>query len=302
MGRAAELADYHNVVAALDESISHDPRYAAAHALRAIALVDISVYVDDPSYREQVRESARRSAETAVRLAPEFAEAYVARGMARSVGLLNFGAAAGADFDRAMRLAPGSALAQKGFATYSSFVGNFAASVAASSRAIALDPENYAVRHNHVINFFHAHHYTEALNAIEAARKLNSSEDWSVTSGHIYNATAQYASALGACSAPPAPDADYPCLAIAYYAIGEYAQSDEALRKAQLHGGNAGAYDYAEVCAQRHNVAEALKWLRIAEQLRAPDLQNLHVDWTLDPIRNEPEFKALERRLGFPTG
>jgi hypothetical protein len=29
-------------------------------------------------------------------------------------------------------------------------------------------------------------------------------------------------------------------------------------------------------------------------------LEYLRVAWTLDPIRNEPEFKALERRLNFP--
>jgi hypothetical protein len=43
-----------------------------------------------------------------------------------------------------------------------------------------------------------------------------------------------------------------------------------------------------------------LRWLNTAQRLHSPGLQSLRVDWELDPIRNEPEFKAIEARMNFP--
>jgi hypothetical protein len=44
----------------------------------------------------------------------------------------------------------------------------------------------------------------------------------------------------------------------------------------------------------------ALQWLARAERLHNFDLLSLRVDWALDQIRSEPQFKAIESRLHFP--
>jgi hypothetical protein len=51
---------------------------------------------------------------------------------------------------------------------------------------------------------------------------------------------------------------------------------------------------------EAYDAAAALQWLTKAERLRDPSFQNLRVDWALDPIRNEPQFKAIEARMNFP--
>jgi hypothetical protein len=43
-----------------------------------------------------------------------------------------------------------------------------------------------------------------------------------------------------------------------------------------------------------------LQWLRKAVRVGDPLLLFLKVEWPRDPIRNEPEFKAIEARLNFP--
>jgi hypothetical protein len=43
-----------------------------------------------------------------------------------------------------------------------------------------------------------------------------------------------------------------------------------------------------------------LQWLTKAERLRDPAFQALRVDPQLDPIRNEPQFKAIETRMNLP--
>jgi TolB-like protein len=64
---------------------------------------------------------------------------------------------------------------------------------------------------------------------------------------------------------------------------------------------DAGAYDYAQIFAQWRDKVAALKWLSMAERLLDSNLDTLKIDSAFDPIRNEPEFKALLARLNFPS-
>jgi hypothetical protein len=43
-----------------------------------------------------------------------------------------------------------------------------------------------------------------------------------------------------------------------------------------------------------------LQWLSKAEPVRDTGLGYIKVQWQLDPIRNEPQFKALVARMKFP--
>jgi hypothetical protein len=48
------------------------------------------------------------------------------------------------------------------------------------------------------------------------------------------------------------------------------------------------------------NTAKALEWL--ARAVRLPDLGVVYMktDALMDPLRNEPRFRAIERELRFP--
>jgi len=54
------------------------------------------------------------------------------------------------------------------------------------------------------------------------------------------------------------------------------------------------------IYAQWGNTPKALGWLETALQLRDPQLINLKTDPLMDPLRQEPRFKAIERELKFP--
>jgi hypothetical protein len=64
--------------------------------------------------------------------------------------------------------------------------------------------------------------------------------------------------------------------------------------------GDGGAYGIAGVYAQWGDKSAALQSLIQAEHLHDFDLLSMKVDWMLDPIRNEPQYKAIEARLHFP--
>jgi hypothetical protein len=79
------------------------------------------------------------------------------------------------------------------------------------------------------------------------------------------------------------------------------AEAQAEVQKLRALGwGDARAVSYAYLYAQWGDTRAALEWLATAERTRAAALQSLKVTWFLDPIRNEPEFKALESRLNFP--
>jgi len=47
--------------------------------------------------------------------------------------------------------------------------------------------------------------------------------------------------------------------------------------------------------------AKALEWLETTLRVRDPGLTALKTDPLLDPLREEPRYKAIERELKFPN-
>jgi hypothetical protein len=90
------------------------------------------------------------------------------------------------------------------------------------------------------------------------------------------------------------------CLALAYHALGKTKQATTELEQFKALDGDLGAAGYAAVYAQWSDPAAALLWLATAERLHRASLARVKIDWMFDPIRNQPQFQALERRLNFP--
>jgi hypothetical protein len=62
---------------------------------------------------------------------------------------------------------------------------------------------------------------------------------------------------------------------------------------------DSGAFYYAEIYAQWGDPKMALTWLQKALEMLDPSMEDLKTDWLLDPIRDEPQFRALLARLNF---
>jgi hypothetical protein len=65
--------------------------------------------------------------------------------------------------------------------------------------------------------------------------------------------------------------------------------------------GDRAAYQYAQIYARWGHTSRALDWIERAYERRDGDLANLKVDYLLDPLREEPRFQAIERKLNFPN-
>jgi tetratricopeptide (TPR) repeat protein len=257
----------------------------------------------DLGIRESTREDARLAAERAVALAPDEAEAHGSLWYVRAVGFLDF-AAAMPEIERALALEPGSASIQQAFAMQSSWLGRSDVAIQAQRQAIRLDPENYLVRINLASILINARHFEEAFTAAQDAKAVNPEGRRAgevIAETYLALGKAQMAQRYCESSSSLLQESyRYLCLALAYHALGRLPEAETELARYKASYGESAAYDYADINAQWGNTQAALDWLGTAERRRDPGFQHLRTDWMLDPIRNEPRFKALERRFNFP--
>jgi tetratricopeptide (TPR) repeat protein len=88
-------------------------------------------------------------------------------------------------------------------------------------------------------------------------------------------------------------------LAIVYEALRDRASSDRALAELVERFPDR-AYEIAEVHARRGDADGAFQWLERAFARRDSGLVWLKVSMVLRPIRNDPRYEALLRRMGLP--
>jgi TolB-like protein/Tfp pilus assembly protein PilF len=294
--------DFRAALAALDQAIALDPNFAQAHAKRASTLTDIAVFVAKQGEVARLREQALQAAERAVALAPALGEAHLALAEVRSYGLLDFTDAA-PQFDRALVLSPGSAPVQRGFAGFAGQLGHFESAVNAAHRAVGLDPQNVDSYITLGQVLVQAHHYDEALAAFRAAAVLRPNAIFiKFMIANAMLASGQFEKARELCestSIPPQSPGRHLLLALAYHGLGR--QRDAEIEVAQfkaVHGD--ASLELASVYAQLGQTAAALEEMAKAWRQRDSAFQGLRVAWQFDPIRNEPQFKAIEAKLNFP--
>jgi hypothetical protein len=63
----------------------------------------------------------------------------------------------------------------------------------------------------------------------------------------------------------------------------------------------AAHYQVAELYAQLNRSDDAIAELDKAYAARDPGLAQMLTDFLLDPIRNDPRFQAIIRRMNFPS-
>ena len=90
------------------------------------------------------------------------------------------------------------------------------------------------------------------------------------------------------------------CLAILYDQIHRHAEAESERAAMQAEFGDGSSYQMAEIYAQWGDTSKALEWLETASRLPDPGIVSLKVDALINPLRKEPRFQAIERKLNFP--
>jgi TolB-like protein/Flp pilus assembly protein TadD len=290
-------------IAAFDRAIALDPGFALAHAGRAAALGNFAIFDAKADEQASLRAQALQAAQRSVELAPELGEAHLALAQIRAFLLLDYAAAA-PEFDRALALAPGSARVQRAYAGYAADLGHFEAAVQAARRTVSLDPQAVSAHTTLGVTLYLARRYDEALAALQHAKALSPNSHYiqiSMTLSLLASGKTQQARAQCE-STSTALDEDFRhhCLALVYHTLGRQADAERELQQLHALNGDGSAFGYAEIYAQWGEKTQSLQWLATAQRLDNPNLQSLRVDWQLDPVRSEPQFKEIEARMNMP--
>jgi TolB-like protein/Flp pilus assembly protein TadD len=293
-------SSYQDAIDAYTEAIHMDPSYALAFAGRSNAY---SAYAGDFATGKMVREFLDKSqadARQALNLAPELAEGHLALASYFQRGTLDF-ARASESFERAMALAPGNAVVLGEGGRFAARIGRFDAGVAATRRAVVLDPLGAGSRALLGEALYWARRYEEAVGAYGEAISLD--PDYKAAYGFrglAYYGRGDFQSARSSCESKLDHWASQWCLAVTYDKLGRHADAEAELKKLQAAYGNGGAYTYVTIYAQWGNNAKALEWLPTTLRVPCGCLVKVKTDPLMDPLRNEPRFQAVMRELRFP--
>ena len=72
------------------------------------------------------------------------------------------------------------------------------------------------------------------------------------------------------------------------------------MRQAQRKASYWSAYDIAVLCAGLGEKDEVFRWLNAAYEERDYQIESLRTDFRLDPVRSDPRFAELVRKVGLP--
>jgi TolB-like protein/tetratricopeptide (TPR) repeat protein len=285
---------------AFSEAIALDPNYALAYASRALITSECvgnsSQWLQQPNGRKKARADAQR----AIALAPSLAEGYVALSWLE-VGLLNLGAADQA-CARALALAPGNDRVLYHCSLLAVYLGHADTAISGARHGVALDPLNPLSHRALGDTLRYARRYDEAIAAYEASIAVDpehSAETYALR-GLSYYLAGNLSLAQPSCEARPDSFRSRVCRAVIYDRLGRHADAAAVVAKIMQAGGDAAAYQYAEICAQWSDRKAALDWLEKAMRLRDPGLVYTKTDPLLDPLRKEPRFQAVMQELQFP--
>jgi TolB-like protein/Tfp pilus assembly protein PilF len=285
----------------LNEAIALDPNFAKAYARKGDVLrIKANVYALSSAEGHRGNREALASANRAIAIAPRLAEGYAARANILREQL-NLGGAL-ADLKKADALPGNDAATLRAYANLLGQSGRHEEALRMAERATSLDPLNPVSLEVQAYALYRARRYTEA--AAVARRSLQ------IAPGRP-TARRVLANALLWLNKNAEAEAEYRKLDPTHYyrLLGEAVLAARAgdrrsamthLRAMQQRYGDGALYQYGEIYAQVGDADQAFKQLELAWNARDPGLAGIRVDPFLDPIRSDPRFAALERKLNFP--
>jgi tetratricopeptide (TPR) repeat protein len=291
----------------LERSVALDPDFAEGWAALAGAHTSLGIAGFGAGLPDGVAR-AREAAQRALELDERLGEAHAALGRIRLMYDWDFPGARSA-FERAVELSPSDPHALNGLGQYLLFVGLGKSQEAELllERVLRIAPLDLAYRAERMVHFIFVREYERGIAEAERIRELDPEfADANIPFlyfllGRPEDAVREmraYFASLGA-AAEPARDA---------FERGSEEEGFQgglrAVTRLQIQLATEGVlglkYLLAMELATIGEAEEALTWLERAYDERDPLLINAKTEPRLDPLRSDPRFHELIRRIGFP--
>ena len=289
-------------MALVEGAIRLDPNYADAYAQRALMLNSYANnFAKGAPELASDRAEAMRFAQTAVRIAPKLGSGHAAVAQVYQSNLQITQAAR--EFERAVQLAPGDVEIVGRHVFLLLRLGKQAQALKEADRMIALDPLNHITYENRVSALYDVRRYQEGLDYAEKVQR-DSPElfrapgliaDCLLMLGQTREAWRQY----GLLNPDSWQELNGQTLAL--IRGGDRSAALESLSKFKRLYENTCNYQYAGIYAQLGDHDRALSALEDAFAMRDGGLVSIKIDPRLDPIRSEPRFDAIVKKMNFPA-
>jgi TolB-like protein/DNA-binding winged helix-turn-helix (wHTH) protein/Tfp pilus assembly protein PilF len=283
-----------------NQAIAADPAYAVAYADLASSystLVTFSVL--DP---REFMPKAEAATHKALELDESLAEAHLA--LARVKLIAWDWVAAEREVKRAVELNPNLTSARAFYSLYLSNRGRHDEAIAEVRRARELDPLSPGINVSVGSRLSVARQYDQAFEAMKKALELDQGHPAPhVLLGNIYTAKGQYPEAIAAYQegvkrGDTSPDTQI-YLGAAYAKAGERAQALAILNRLEARREYVSPGALAVLYVALGEREKAFASLERAYTEHDNQLQFLRIEPNLDPLRSDPRFQDLLRRVGF---
>lgn len=290
---------YRQALGQFDAALAVDPKFAAAHALRARTLIAIASQFAKATDIPALTADALKSAERAVALAPDMAVAQSILASARLYGALDVRGSA-APFERSRQLGQGDADVLARYGLYAARTDHIAPAMIALRRAALLDPLNPNVQTSLSTALYVARRYVDAMaplrRALELSPAMNGAHaylgDCLLMLGRLDEARSEYL-------ADPLALVRLTGFAIVSRRLGDSGAAEAAYRTLVAELGDSALYQQAQILSQWGGTEEALTLLERAYTARDTGLVLMNTDPLLDGLRGAARFRRLRNRLGF---
>jgi TolB-like protein/Tfp pilus assembly protein PilF len=295
-------ADFEKSIAYFEEAIRKDATFAPAYLGLGEAYDELgSIFVGGPA--QEVRPKVISAARKALELDPELAEAHV---LLAHVHQKEWQwAEAEAEYKRALELKPNDADAHLGLAKWLLCQGRMEEALAWAQRARELDPLGTSgIQIGWIL--FHARRYDESMRELRSVLAVHPDEagaQWFLGFALIGNGQSEEAIAVleKTVSIMDRSPGSIELLATAYAHAGRRTEAlrliNELKRRQQTGYVPAGAFINPYLGLRDYD--EAFAWFERAYQEKSNILQFLKVHPFFDPVREDPRFKDLVRRVGL---
>jgi TolB-like protein/Tfp pilus assembly protein PilF len=289
-------------IAGLEAALSHyqaaiarDSLYALAYA--GIADVFITQYSWDYLPWEEARPLATAALDRALELNPLLGEARVSR-----ANLLQSGfdwQLAEREFRRALDLAPGYATGHHWHALLLAMLGRFDEAQAEIAIAAELDPLSVPISQNRGWITYLSRDFETAIEQLSRTIETDSTSIAGVYLADAYLEVGRHEEAVEIARrlAQRFPHANYHLWLS--YALARSGQSAEARRVLEQQENVGDPTRIALVHIALGDVERAFDWLERAFDTSSPFLPELKVEPRYDPIRDDPRFGDMLRRIGL---
>jgi tetratricopeptide (TPR) repeat protein len=210
-------------------------------------------------------------------------------------------------FRHAIELNPQQATAHQRYSLYLTAMGRSQESIAEIKHAHDLDPLSLSINFSLAWRLYLAREYDQAITQSRSTIDLD--PDFVLAHlvlGQAYEQRGQFEPAIAeikkAASISPNSTLMLGALGHAYAVAGATADAqkmlDDLIRRSETQ--YVSPFYVALIFTGLHENEKALDWLDKAYQDRSNPLIFLKVDPELDPLRSDPRFQNLQRRIGLP--